>query len=322
MKRCPQCSSTYTDDSLRFCLQDGATLLAVSNAPSSFDADATLRGVPPEAGFDPPPTEILRPAAAPTIRTPAPTPTVPDRPFTRGAQDSAPSKTSSPLLIAGVSAIVILLLVLIGIGVALLFRDRSEDDRSVANANEKRTDTASTNASPESKRSGSLSEDNVNGDNKNADAATPTPETRGPLRVTATASSTRAPMRGFDYVPGNVLDQSLTTAWVEGVRGPGIGEWIRCDFDREVRLQRILITPGYFKTPQLWRQNNRLAAATFYFSDGSSRSFTFPDRMVEQRLEVGGVRTRWVRLVIDDIYAGSADIEDTPVSSLVFESER
>ena len=92
--------------------------------------------------------------------------------------------------------------------------------------------------------------------------------------------------------------------------GPGTGEWIRCDFNREVKLNRIIITPGYFKTPELWKQNNRLASVTFYFSDGTSRGFTFPDRMVEQKLEMGGIRTRWVRMEIGDVYLGSVDMEE------------
>jgi hypothetical protein len=149
----------------------------------------------------------------------------------------------------------------------------------------------------------------------------PRAEARPPLGITATASSERSPESGVTYGPGNVTDQSLATAWDEGVDGPGIGEWVRFDFDREIKLNRIIITPGYFKTPGIWRQNNRLAGATFYFSDGSSRHFTFPDQMVERRLEVGGIRTRWVRLEISDIYPGSVDAEDTPISSLAFDWE-
>jgi hypothetical protein len=139
--------------------------------------------------------------------------------------------------------------------------------------------------------------------------------------ITATASSTRSSAGAVTYQPSNVLDQSLATAWSEGVSGPGTGEWIRCDFNREVKLNRIIITPGYFKTPELWKQNNRLASATFYFSDGTSRGFTFPDRMVEQKLELGGIRTRWVRLEIGDVYLGSVDMEDTPISNLAFDLE-
>jgi hypothetical protein len=153
-------------------------------------------------------------------------------------------------------------------------------------------------------------------------SASPTPPTLSPLRITATASSTRTPMSGYSYEASNVLDQSLATAWVEGVGGPGIGQWIRCDFDHEVTLRRIRVAPGYFRNPQVWLHNNRLAAATFSFSDGSSRSFNFPDRMEEQTLEVGRIRTRWVRMTIDDIYAGSIDSEDTPISQLAFDWEQ
>jgi hypothetical protein len=151
-----------------------------------------------------------------------------------------------------------------------------------------------------------------------ATVPSPSPRARPSAGITATASSEHLPESGISYQPDNVLDQSLATAWVEGVSGPGVGEWIRCDFAGEIKLNRIIITPGYFKTPEIWKQNNRLAAANFYFSDGSSRHFTFPDRMVEQRLEVGGVRTRWVRMVIDGYYPGSVDIEDTPISNLAF----
>ena len=139
-----------------------------------------------------------------------------------------------------------------------------------------------------------------------------------PIRITATASSTKAPGASVTYWAANVLDGNLATAWVEGVNGSGIGEWIRLDFDREVALSRVLLTPGYFKSANLWAHNNRLAAATFYFSDGSSRRFDFSDRMEEQSLELGGIKTRWVRMTIDSIFAGSVDSEDTPVSELTF----
>ncbi len=40
MKRCPTCNRTYTDDSQKFCLDDGATLLEESQ--QSFDPQATI----------------------------------------------------------------------------------------------------------------------------------------------------------------------------------------------------------------------------------------------------------------------------------------
>jgi hypothetical protein len=40
LKRCPSCNSTYADDSLAFCLTDGAPL--VSETPDSYDPATTL----------------------------------------------------------------------------------------------------------------------------------------------------------------------------------------------------------------------------------------------------------------------------------------
>jgi hypothetical protein len=157
---------------------------------------------------------------------------------------------------------------------------------------------------------------------RNVPTPSPPAPTPTPLGITAKASSTRVPMGSNTYNASNVLDRDLQTAWVEGGDGPGIGEWIQCDFDREVTLRRIHITPGYFKSERVWLINNRLSAATFFFSDGSSRQFNFPDVMQEQTLDVGRVRTRSVRVRIDDIYAATRDVDDTAISQLTFDWER
>jgi hypothetical protein len=104
------------------------------------------------------------------------------------------------------------------------------------------------------------------------------------------------------------------------VDGAGLGEWIRFDFDREIVLHRILWQPGYFKSPQIWAENNRLAAVTAYFSDGSSREWIFTDQMESQKVDVGSVRTRWVRFVIKSVYYGSDP--DTALSEVAFEWEQ
>jgi hypothetical protein len=140
--------------------------------------------------------------------------------------------------------------------------------------------------------------------------------------IVCTASSARSSEAGVTYQASNLLDGNLATAWDEGVSGPGIGDWVRCDFGREVKLTRICIAPGYFKSAGLWKQNNRLASATFYASDGSSRRFAFQDLMIEQRFEVDGITATWVRMVVEGTYPGTSDAEDTPISSLSFEGER
>jgi hypothetical protein len=77
MKSCPSCNRTYPDDTLAFCLMDGAVL----SAP--YDPSETR--APPRRSNEPPPTEVISAPAKPsatraslqsTIR--APVPQVPD----------------------------------------------------------------------------------------------------------------------------------------------------------------------------------------------------------------------------------------------------
>jgi len=142
------------------------------------------------------------------------------------------------------------------------------------------------------------------------------------VTVTSTASSTRTPFRGINYGPENVLDGKMMTAWVEGVKGPGVGEWVQLNFDQEIRLRRIFIAPGYFKSPEIWLKNNRLAVVSLHFSDGGSREFRLQDQMEEQRIEVGEVRTNWVRIEIKQIYIAQSDSNDTAISEIRFEWEQ
>jgi hypothetical protein len=326
MKRCPACGSTFTDNSLRFCLQDGTTLQSVSDSPQSLNPAETLRDDSTGQEREPPPTEKFNLGAAQTVQISSAAPTIPARahPSTRETADNVGSdrardKRQNPLVIAAVTAVVVLLLVMTGFGVVYLLRDKTPDNTNKATAvnNTRSENISGANANNSTARA------NFNNSNANANVNKANVEMShdAPLKITATASSTLAPVRGNTYLPNHVLDGSLLTAWSEGVSGPSVGEWIRCDFNREVKLRRILITPGYFKSTALWSQNNRLAAATFYFSDGTSRRFTFPDRMQEQRLETGNVKTRWVRMVIEETYAGSVDSEDTPISQMTFEVE-
>jgi len=142
-------------------------------------------------------------------------------------------------------------------------------------------------------------------------------QTNQDLNITATASSFRPADGTATYDPTKAIDGKPSTAWVEGVDGPGVGEWIRFDFDREINLHRIVIEPGYFKSPQLWAKNNRPAVLTAQFSDGSSRQLAIANRMEDQKLDAGPVRTRWVRFVIQSVYTSDSD---TSISEVRFET--
>jgi len=121
------------------------------------------------------------------------------------------------------------------------------------------------------------------------------------------------------YYAANAIDGKRSTAWVEGADGSGVGEWIKFDFDHEITLHRILIQPGYFKSPEIWSGNNRVATATVSFSDGSSRDLNFTDVMQSQKFDVGSIRTNWVRFTIKEVYNGKDP--DTAISEIAFEWE-
>ncbi len=133
-----------------------------------------------------------------------------------------------------------------------------------------------------------------------------------------TASSTRKPDKGNFYDPQLAFDGNSRTGWCEGAKSAGVGQWIVFDFKEEVVLNEIIIQPGYFKTQKIWNDNNRLSSAVFTFSDKSKQTFSFPNEMTEQKLNIGGVKTKSVMIGIKGIYKGQADAQDTLISEVKF----
>lgn len=294
MKRCPKCNRKYEDNTLRFCLEDGSTLSAITR-----DAE-------------PPPTEILPSRGQPTLKSSA-SPTIPSYP---NAADFRPSQSearqSNPVLTVGVIAIAVLLLALVGIAAFFVLRQSGGDESAQAN----RAGNANRGSSP-TVREGVASP----GANNQSSPDTSEPTNTTPLKITASASSMRLAVQSNTYYAANAIDGKRSTAWIEGLDGPGLGEWIRFDFDREINLHRILIQPGYFKSPAIWAENNRIATLTAYFSDGTSRDFSFADRLESQKVDVGSVKTRWVKFVIKSVSHGTnpGSTDDTALSEVAFE---
>ena len=285
MKRCPKCNRQYNDDTLRFCLEDGTPLATITRDEA-------------------PPTEIL-PRAQPTLKSA--TPTVPS--YANEARVSqSETRPSNPLLTGGVIAIALLLLLLVGIVGFFVIKQSSANQ------------TAQTSSPSPTPANGSTSVVKATPDDRDDSSFSSTSQTGTPLKITASSSSMRLAVQSNTYYASNAIDGKRSTAWIEGAEGPGIGEWIRFDFDREINLHRILIQPGYFKSPQIWAQNNRLATLTAQFSDGSSRQLNFDNRMESQKVDIGSIKTRWVRLTIGSVYYGTDP--DTAVSEIAFEWEQ
>ncbi|HVG33894.1 MAG TPA: YARHG domain-containing protein [Pyrinomonadaceae bacterium] len=141
MKRCPTCNSTYTNDTLRFCLQDGAALVDTDDAPYSSDQQrpVTDEDTLQISGATPSTDPLDARAAETNVTPPAPETAVARQSFrrrsTRGDEEEVPStaRAINIPLVAGITAIIVLLLVIVGIGIALLMRGGGEGRRRAAN---------------------------------------------------------------------------------------------------------------------------------------------------------------------------------------------
>lgn len=62
------------------------------------------------------------------------------------------------------------------------------------------------------------------------------------------ASSSLKPMAGLNYKADNAHDLSYKTAWVEGVPGNGIGQYLVYRFSAQApRITKIIVVNGYVK---------------------------------------------------------------------------
>jgi hypothetical protein len=171
MKQCPACKTTYTDESLRYCLADGATLVSVTEEPTVF---------------------------AP--RKDAVRVDIPSRELTTPIADPSPKKSSSAWLkaLTAFGVIGFLFVVAIVVAVAILYMNTGGRDPNVKAA----TPTPSQTPTPDSEKQRLQDElanlqkrlDEQKNANKATNKAVPFPTQSEPGVVTARVNS---PNDGF-----------------------------------------------------------------------------------------------------------------------------
>jgi hypothetical protein len=148
MKRCPTCGSSYTDESLAYCLQDGALLAAVSAASGARELAATEI-----LNLENPPTARMMNAQQTAMQREA-RPT--ERDYQNHYSGGAPPvpRSQSNKVVAGLlTVIVLLLLALGGLGVWALLRDNKKTvDASNVNDNQNKGGRAAGNTSTASRK--------------------------------------------------------------------------------------------------------------------------------------------------------------------------
>jgi hypothetical protein len=124
----------------------------------------------------------------------------------------------------------------------------------------------------------------------------------------ATASSSLKATSLTDFGPTNLLDGDTATAWVEGAKGTGAGEWVKLEFDHLVSVARIEIANGYQKDDQRFTGDVRVKSIELDYSDGTRQLVQLLDQqglqVIEPAMGAGSkpMSTQWIKLIILSVY--------------------
>ncbi len=146
----------------------------------------------------------------------------------------------------------------------------------------------------------------------------------GPKSVTA--SSQLKSQGSVNYKAGNAHDLNYRTAWVEGVEGYGIGEYLTYTFEGgSPRITTIIVVNGYVKSKKAFKENSRVKKLKVYKDGKPIAILDLKDIMGEQRFNIGtlGDHTSgspdWkLKFEIMEVYKGDK-YDDTALSEIYFD---
>jgi hypothetical protein len=148
-------------------------------------------------------------------------------------------------------------------------------------------------------------------------------------RVSARASSSLPASGGAKYGGALAHDMSLGTAWVEGAKGAGVGEYLEYTVDltalkeTELTLTELVVFNGYRKSRDLWQKNGRVRALTMTVNGKPRGTVLLADAYNHQRVKIAPIRLAArrktvIRFTIASVYPGSK-YEDTALTELEFD---
>ena len=129
------------------------------------------------------------------------------------------------------------------------------------------------------------------------------------------------------YAAEKAHDFSIVTAWVEGVEGNGVGEYIKYAFPGTCpRITTVLIHNGYVKNWDVWRDNGRVKKLLMYYNDEPYAILNLQDTTGLQSFDVGvlGYEDKdsapaWsIKFEILEVYPGKK-YEDTAITEIYFD---
>lgn len=130
---------------------------------------------------------------------------------------------------------------------------------------------------------------------------------------------------GKNYKTENANDLSYKTAWVEGKKGSGIGEYLEYYFKNESpRLNKVIVSNGYMKTDETWENNNRVKKLKMYVNHKPFGILNLENSKTDQYFEVGilGRNKDGSDLVLKfeilEVYKGKK-YDDTAITEIYFD---
>ena len=120
-------------------------------------------------------------------------------------------------------------------------------------------------------------------------------------------------------------DLSYKTAWVEGKKDEGIGEHLEYYFKNDSpRITEIIISNGYMKSEETWKNNNRVKKLKLYVNGVPLGVLNLKDSRTDQYFSVGtlGHNKNGTDLILKfeilEVYKGSK-YNDTAITEIYFD---
>ena len=130
---------------------------------------------------------------------------------------------------------------------------------------------------------------------------------------------------GDSYKAEFANDLSYKTAWVEGKKDEGIGEHLEYYFKNDSpRITEIIISNGYMKSEETWKNNNRVKKLKLYVNGVPLGVLNLKDSRTDQYFSVGtlGHNKNGTDLILKfeilEVYKGSK-YNDTAITEIYFD---
>ncbi len=106
------------------------------------------------------------------------------------------------------------------------------------------------------------------------------------------------------FLPRYAGDGRTNTAWAEGRKDAGIGEWIQLILPKPKLVRKLRIINGCTRPGESYTLNNRIKEAELEFSDGTKQTILLKGHHKPQLIKIAPKRTLAIKLTIRSIYKG------------------